>query len=246
MLTDHGDGTRRPEAPAYRAGVLVIDGVEVSTRGGHYVAIALPQSPYPLAGDAADVVEDVRRMGGFGIVAHPDSPKAELRWTEWSAPFDAVELINPDTSWRIHASQGGLAGKWLLWRSLLAYPARPVEAQPARIVSLKANLIFKSNPLSLKQLLPYQESLVAYIYEVQEVVEGQYKDRQVLVMHPAHMALRSQSLAGYRVGKSYLLRLQELEGSSWNTVKSKDDSDSLELLPYIRVEDELKFPGGAR
>ena len=128
VLTDHGDGTRRPEAPAYRAGVLVIDGVEVSTRGGHYVAIALPQSPYPLAGDAADVVEDVRRMGGFGIVAHPDSPKAELRWTEWSAPFDAVELINPDTSWRIHASQGGLAGKWLLWRSLLAYPARPVEA----------------------------------------------------------------------------------------------------------------------
>ena len=128
VLTDHGDGTRRPEAPAYRAGVLVIDGVEISTRGGHYVAIALPQSPYPLAGDAADVVEDVRRMGGFGIVAHPDSPKAELRWTEWSAPFDAVELINPDTSWRIHASQGGLAGKWLLWRSLLAYPARPVEA----------------------------------------------------------------------------------------------------------------------
>ena len=128
VLTDHGDGTRRPEAPAYRAGVLVIDGVEVSTRGGHYVAIALPQSPYPLAGDAVDVVEDVRRMGGFGIVAHPDSPKAELRWTEWSAPFDAVELINPDTSWRIHASQGGLAGKWLLWRSLLAYPARPVEA----------------------------------------------------------------------------------------------------------------------
>ena len=128
VLTDHGDGTRRPDAPAYRAGVLVIDAVEISTRGGHYVAVGLPQSPYPLAGDAADVVEDVRRMGGFGIVAHPDSPKGELRWTDWSAPFDAVEMINPDTSWRVHASRGGLAGKWLLWRSLLAYPARPVEA----------------------------------------------------------------------------------------------------------------------
>ncbi|MEQ1911873.1 MAG: PHP domain-containing protein, partial [Vicinamibacterales bacterium] len=126
VLTDHGDGTRRPDAPAYRAGVLVIDGVEISTRGGHYVAVGLPQSPYPLAGDPADVVEDVRRMGGFGIVAHPDSPKPELRWTDWSAPFDAVELINPDTSWRVRASRGDLAGKWLLGRSLLAYPARPV------------------------------------------------------------------------------------------------------------------------
>ena len=128
VLTDHGDGTRRPDAPAYRAGVLVIDGVEISTRGGHYVAVGLPQSPYPLAGDPADVVDDVRRMGGFGIVAHPDSPKAELRWTDWSAPFDAVEMINPDTSWRMRVSQGGLAGRWLLWRSLVAYPARPVEA----------------------------------------------------------------------------------------------------------------------
>ena len=29
---------------------------------------------------ARDVVEDVHRLGGFGIVAHPDSPKAELSW----------------------------------------------------------------------------------------------------------------------------------------------------------------------
>ncbi|MEQ1912341.1 MAG: hypothetical protein ABMA15_26200, partial [Vicinamibacterales bacterium] len=35
---------------------------------------------------------------------------------------------NPDTSWRVRASRGDLAGKWLLGRSLLAYPARPVEA----------------------------------------------------------------------------------------------------------------------
>ena len=33
---------------------------------------------------------------GFGIVAHPDSPKRELSWREWAAPFDAIELVNPD------------------------------------------------------------------------------------------------------------------------------------------------------
>ena len=128
VLTDHGDGTRRPEPPAYREGVLVLDGVEISTRGGHYVAIGLPQSPYALGGDPADVVEDVRRMHGFGIVAHPDSPKAELRWADWSAPFDGIELINPDTSWRVRATGDGYGGKWLLMWSLLAYPTRPAEA----------------------------------------------------------------------------------------------------------------------
>ena len=42
ILTDHGDGTRSPDAPAYRSGVLTIDGVELNTTGGHYAAIGLP------------------------------------------------------------------------------------------------------------------------------------------------------------------------------------------------------------
>ncbi len=67
ILTDHGDGTRSPDAPAYRSGVLTIDGVELNTTGGHYAAIGLPASPYPLAGTPADVIEDVHRLGGFGI-----------------------------------------------------------------------------------------------------------------------------------------------------------------------------------
>src|SRR5712671_780210 len=82
VFTDHGDGTRTPDAPVYRSGVLCLDGVEVSTTGGHYIALEMPPSPYPLGGEPRDVVEDVKRLGGFGIAAHPDSPKAELRWRE--------------------------------------------------------------------------------------------------------------------------------------------------------------------
>ena len=70
---------RPPLAPAMHGGVLVLDGVEISTSGGHYVALGLPAgvpTPYRLAGEPRDVVEDVRRMGGFGMAAHPDSPKA--------------------------------------------------------------------------------------------------------------------------------------------------------------------------
>src|SRR3954452_7651957 len=38
ILTDHGDGTRPPDQPAYVDGVLMLDGVEVSTDEGHYAA----------------------------------------------------------------------------------------------------------------------------------------------------------------------------------------------------------------
>src|SRR4051812_45263155 len=72
VITDHGDATRKPDPPIYREGVLCLDGVEISTSGGHYIAIDMPAAPYPLAGEARDVVDDVRRLGGFGIVAHPD------------------------------------------------------------------------------------------------------------------------------------------------------------------------------
>jgi hypothetical protein len=137
VFTDHGDATRVPDPPTYRSGVLCLDGVEISTNGGHYIAIDMPASPYPLAGEARDVVDDVRRLGGFGIVAHPDSPKPQLHWRDWQAPFDAVELLNPDTSWRILAEQTSWATRRRLLAALVGYPVRPSEVmarllQPTR------------------------------------------------------------------------------------------------------------------
>ncbi len=126
VLTDHGDATRTPAPPVYRSGVLCLEGVEISTNGGHYIALDMPASPYPLAGEARDVVDDVRRLGGFGIVAHPDSPKPQLQWRDWTTRFDGVELLNPDTSWRVLAGQSGRS-RLLLLKGLLGYPFRPVE-----------------------------------------------------------------------------------------------------------------------
>lgn len=116
VLTDHGDGTRAPVPPRYHAGVLVIDAVEISTTGGHYLALGLGQTPYRLAGEPRDVIEDVTRMGGFGIAAHPDSTKAELSWREWQASFDAMEWLNADSAWRDEvrpALARALVGYWL-------------------------------------------------------------------------------------------------------------------------------------
>jgi hypothetical protein len=120
IVTDHGDGTRVVAPPVYRSGVLCLDGVEISTEHGHYVAIDLPRTPYPVAGHPRDVIEDVRRFGGFGFVAHPGSPKGELQWQDWEASFDGIEWLNADSEWRdeFWGSLGGV---------LLTYAIRPVE-----------------------------------------------------------------------------------------------------------------------
>lgn len=124
VLTDHGDGTRTPSSPAYYGSVLVLDAVEVSTFGGHVIALGIGQAPYPLAGEPRDVVEDIRRLGGLAIAAHPTSGKAELRWTGGDAPLDGVEWLNADSEWRDESP-------WALSRSLLAYPVRRPEAVAA-------------------------------------------------------------------------------------------------------------------
>ena len=143
VFTDHGDATRRLDPPEYRSGVLCLDGVEISTSGGHYVALDMPASPFPLAGEPRDVVEDVRRLGGFGIAAHPDSPKPELEWRDWTAPFDGIELLNPDTAWRTWVAEGNLPGsKWTARRrlalALLDYPFRPAGVIASLITPSRA------------------------------------------------------------------------------------------------------------
>jgi hypothetical protein len=100
VFGDHGDGTRRPESPHYRHGVLCIDGVEISTSGGHVLAVGLGPAPYPLAGAARDVVADILRFGGLAIATHPDSPKPSLSWQDWEAPLDGFEWLNTDSEWR--------------------------------------------------------------------------------------------------------------------------------------------------
>jgi hypothetical protein len=121
IFTDHGDGTALPNPPAYHDGVLCIEAVEISTENGHLVAIALGQSPYRLGGEARDVVDDVSRMGGTSIAAHPASAKPDLRWTNWAAPIDGLEWLNGDSEWRDEAAP-------TLARLLWTYPLRKPQA----------------------------------------------------------------------------------------------------------------------
>ena len=120
ILTDHGDATREPDAPQYREDVLCIDAVEISTEHGHVVALGLPPAPYPLAGEARDVIEDIARLGGFAVAAHPGSEKPELQWSDWDVPLGGLEWLNADSEWRDESG-------WSRARALLTYPIRKTE-----------------------------------------------------------------------------------------------------------------------
>ena len=124
ILTDHGDGTRAPDRPVYRSGVLTIDAVELNTTAGHYAALGLPAARYPLAGTPHAVIDDVRRLGGFGIAAHPGSPRASLAWQDWGADIDGLEWINGDSEWRDES-------RLPLIRTLTSYFFRAPESMAA-------------------------------------------------------------------------------------------------------------------
>ncbi len=121
VVTDHGDGTRVPDPPVYRHGVLVVDGVEVTTFDGHVLALGIGQAPYRLGGRGVDVVDDINRLGGFAIAAHVDSPKRSLTWRAWDAALTGFEWLNADSEWRDETTLS-------LTTLLPQYLVRPVEA----------------------------------------------------------------------------------------------------------------------
>ena len=126
-------------------------------------------------------------------------------------------------------------------------PVSAPSATPATAsLIVKAKLISKTKPIPREQLMPYQEFLVGFVYDVEKVIAGDYGEKQILVMHPAYIGLHRQSLGKFHIGRSYELQLRGLDGSIWSTVKSKDDSGRIDLEPYIRIQDEARYPKSAR
>ena len=128
----------------------------------------------------------------------------------------------------------------------LAPVAAPSATPATASLILKAKLVSKTKPIQKEELLPYREFLVGFVYDVEEVTAGEYGEKQILVMHPAYISLQPQSLGKFQIGRTYELKLRPLDGSIWSTVKSKDDSGRIELEPYIRVQDEARYPKSGR
>ena len=81
---------------------LVINGEEVTTRSGHWLAMGLPAQTwidwrYRAADDELQRFTDqVRAVGGIAIVAHPFNPVPSIRWEHGYdyAGIDAIEIWN--------------------------------------------------------------------------------------------------------------------------------------------------------
>ncbi len=88
--------------------------------------------------------------------------------------------------------------------------------------------------------------MVGFLYRVEQVLSGSYAEKELLVMHPAHIAQKPLPLEKFTVGTVYSMDLIEFEGSPWEAIKRSEETGRIELLPFILKEDEARFPSAGR
>lgn len=72
---------------------LLLVGMEISTAGGHYLAMNVTEDIDRNALTTQQVIDEVARQGGLGFIAHPYFK--QRRWTDWSVHgFTGIEAYN--------------------------------------------------------------------------------------------------------------------------------------------------------
>lgn len=110
--------------------ILVLVGYEIHDPNdrNHYLAFGLDRT-LPEGLSAPEFVREVKKLGGLGIIAHPDEVR-EMKsipaypWTAWNVDdFDGIEVWNHMSSW-LEGVNKGMKIKYLLHpRSILRAPA---------------------------------------------------------------------------------------------------------------------------
>jgi hypothetical protein len=95
VVTDHN--VLALEDQGYRDGVLVVQGVEASTRYGHVVAVGVPRA-LSTEEREGDPLGAIAALGGEAILAHPLHPRRPF--SGWgTGPWRGLEIVSNDTSW---------------------------------------------------------------------------------------------------------------------------------------------------
>jgi len=94
IFTEHNNlQSLRDGNQGWHGATLALIGAELSTRGGHYLALNVTEEIDRNALTAQEVIDEVRRQGGLGFIAHPYFEKR--RWTDWSVQgFTGIEGYN--------------------------------------------------------------------------------------------------------------------------------------------------------
>lgn len=135
---------------------------------------------------------------------------------------------------------------------------RPLEARPAFLVSsdeaagevpaeyasqlvVDCSLERINSPFRHEEIAPYNDSLVAFVYRVHQVLKGKFDGTHLVVLHAAHVAGKRQSMHRFSIGQRRILRLRPVDETPWVTLKAKDDPRFLLLDRYIPEEDHAKL-----
>jgi hypothetical protein len=108
--------------------LLIIDGEEITTRNGHYLAAGLPAGAWidwryrATDGSFAEFAGQIHRLGGLVIGAHPYCPFVGCSWKFGYGRLDAVEVWNGPwtiddelsvSTWDGMLVQDARSGRWL-------------------------------------------------------------------------------------------------------------------------------------
>lgn len=98
-----------------------------------------------------------------------------------------------------------------------------------------------NRPFRHEEIAPYNDSLVAFVYRVHQVLKGKFDGTHLVVLHAAHIAGKRQSMHRFSTGQKRILRLRPVDQTPWATLKAKDDPRFLLLDRYIPEEDHAKL-----
>ena len=118
ILTEHNNlQALRDGRQGWHGGTLILVGMEVSAKDGHYLAMNVTQEIDRHALTTQQVIDEVARQGGLGFIAHPYFKKA--RWKDWSVMgFTGIEAYNV-----AHDTLDENRARLVLWT--LTAPAEP-------------------------------------------------------------------------------------------------------------------------
>ena len=94
VLTEHNTlQPLRDGKAGWHGNTLVLVGMELSTRGGHYLALNVSEEFDYQKMTAQQVINEVKRQGGLGFIAHPFFKKRP--WTDWTVSgMTGIEAYN--------------------------------------------------------------------------------------------------------------------------------------------------------
>ncbi len=118
IVTEHNNlQALRDGRQGWHGGTLVLVGMEVSAKDGHYLALNVTQEIDRHKLTTQQVIDEVTRQGGLGFIAHPYF--ANGRWKNWSViGFTGIEAYNV-----AHDTLDENRARLVLWT--LTAPAEP-------------------------------------------------------------------------------------------------------------------------